>query len=433
MGKKRFPIFPLVGRTNVGKSTLFNAILKQRKAITHSTRGTTVDFIMAEVEYDGSKVILVDTPGVDRVSDFALLDRIIDKAYKVLLVVDVNEPSNFDFEILSYIRKRGKEVWLIVNKVDRENMIDDRFYEYGVSDVFFVSGVMRYNVRKLLERMTAFGKEDKDEDNSVIRVAIVGRFNAGKSSLLNRLLGYERVKVSEEPHTTRDVVEVDYAYDGMILRFMDTGGVVRKLKRYSRELIGISNIRTLSAISSADVVIHLISADVGLCEPDRKIMRYIEKEKKPVLLVISKWDIISEKDKSALHSLYNSIALRYPFKPEVVYISSKTGKGVHSLPMKLINLYHLNTSRIKTSLLNRVIEEAKKQNPSIFERLKIYYISQIGVAPISFFLATKRERLEAHYIKYIENFIRKRLNLSGVPISFTYSFKSEVSKSIKPL
>ncbi len=429
------PTFAIVGRPNVGKSTLFNKLIGQRISIVEDTPGVTRDRIFAEGEWLNKKFILIDTGGIEPKNDDIILEQMrrqaelaIDMADAIVFMVDVKSGlTSSDSDIASMLAKSGKPIVLVCNKVDNIGDVPMEFYEFynlGLDDPIAISSTHGLGTGDLLDKLFSFVdvRETDEEDDEAIKVAVIGKPNVGKSSLINKILGENRVIVSNIAGTTRDAIDTNYERDGQKYVFIDTAGM-RKRGKIDEAVERYSVIRSLAAVDRCDVVLIMIDAEEGVTEQDTKIAGYAHDQGKASIIVVNKWDLI-EKQTSTMETFRKRIqgGLSYMLYAPVLFISALTGSRIGKLfeLIKYVNNQH--AMRISTGVLNDVLNEAitKVQPPSDKgKRLKIMYITQASAKPPTFVLFVNDKKL-AHfsYIRYIENQIRNTFGLEGTPIRF---------------
>lgn len=429
------PIVAIVGRPNVGKSTLFNRIAGERISIVEDTPGVTRDRIYAEAEWLQYKFTLIDTGGIEPESDDMMLkfmhnqaELAIEAADVIIFVGDVKTGvTDADSQVANLLRRANKPVILAVNKVDnpaKQSMDVYEFYSLGLGDPIGISAGQMLGIGDMLDEVVKLFPEDNDsdEDDDTIRVAIVGKPNVGKSSLVNRILGEQRVIVSDVAGTTRDAIDSPYTYEGQKYVFVDTAGMRRQAK-IKENIEKYSVIRALSAVERADVIIVMINAQEGITDQDTKIAGIAHEAGKGVILAVNKWDAV-EKDNHTMSKFVKDIdsELKYmPYAPKI-FISALTGQRVSSL-FSLINTVHQNNCmRVSTGVLNDVLVEAVAMNQPPAEKgrqLKLYYMTQVSVKPPTFVLfVNDAELLHFSYKRYIENQLREAFGFSGTPIHF---------------
>lgn len=433
-------VVALVGRPNVGKSTIFNRLVGSKVAIIEDTPGVTRDRIYGNVKTDKYNFHLIDTGGID-VSDELFNDSIkiqaslaIDEADVVLFVVDGKESlTTNDYVIRDMLRKSKKDVILVINKIDsklyNEHLYD--FYELGFDNIVEVSGEHNLGFTTLMNAITKDFKEENYEDDETIKFSVIGRPNVGKSSLVNALLNEERVIVSNEAGTTRDAIDTVFTYHDEKFTVIDTAGMRKKGKVYET-IEKYSLLRTLKAIDRSDVCLVVIDAKEGIIEHDKHVAGYAKEAGKATILVVNKWDLIENKDeemKKFIKDIRNNFQF-IPYAP-IVFLSSLTKKRIHTLMPEVIKVYENSHKEIGTSLLNDVIRDAYNLNlPPTYKgkRLKIYFAHQVSVAPPTFDIQVNSKGLiHFSYERYLENKIRESFDLEGTPIVLQFKNKGEES------
>jgi hypothetical protein len=427
------PIVTLVGRTNVGKSTLFNRLVGKKKSITEDISGVTRDRIVDKVEWQGDEFLLVDTGGLDISNKEMMNQEIKSQVEKALLetdlilfVVDGKEGLNpYDDEIADVIRHYKKKVIVVVNKIDSHKIPDHiyDFYSLGFEDLDIISAEQSKGLGDLLDNICEnidFQAYENIEDET--RIAIIGKPNAGKSSLVNLLLDDNRMIVTNVAGTTRDAVDSYWVYNDKNYVLIDTAGLRRK-KKVKESIEFYANQRTFDAVDSAEIVLFLIDATVGVTEQDTKIAGYAHNQRKAIIIAVNKWDLV-EKENNTMKDMEKDIRnkLGFALYAPVIFISVLKNQRINSLldMIEIVdNNYH---TRISTGVLNSILQDAIMLNQTPQDkgkRLKIYYISQVGTAPPKFMLSVNdRELMHFSYMRYLENQIRKNYNLVGVPFSF---------------
>ncbi len=436
------PIVAVVGRPNVGKSTLFNRIAEERISIVEDTPGVTRDRIYAEAEWLNHKFTLIDTGGLEPESDDIILKQMytqaqiaIETADVILFVVDIKTGvTDADMQVANILRKANKPIVLAVNKMDdlrKYGMDIYEFYQLGIGEPFGVSAGQAIGLGDLLDEVVKnFPKEaEYDEEDDTIKVAIIGKPNVGKSSLINKILGEERVIVSDIAGTTRDAIDTPYEKDGQKYVFIDTAGM-RRQSKIKESIEKYSIIRAVAAVERADVCVLMINATEGITDQDTKIAGIAHEAGKPTIIVVNKWDLI-EKDNKTMNNFIKEIdkEFKYMSYAPKMFISALTGQRVHKL-FETINYCSQNsTRRISTGMLNDVLIEAMALNQPPAEKgrpLKIYYITQVSVKPPTFILfVNDTELLHFSYKRYIENQLRDAFGFNGTPIHFIARNKSE--------
>ncbi|HOO71897.1 MAG TPA: ribosome biogenesis GTPase Der [Spirochaetota bacterium] len=426
---QKLPVVSIVGRQNVGKSTLFNALIKEKKAIVDSFPGLTRDILSYEVHYQSVSFTLSDTPGLDLPGSSDLSEPILAnarthlmKSSVIILLLENPAPSSFDLDLTDYLRKLSVPVIIVVNKMDSgkelENMVN--FYETGYSDIVPISALNRFNLGLLLDKITELLPQKKTSAvEPDLNIAIVGRPNSGKSTLLNSFLGYERSVVSDIPGTTRDSVDEYFTFQKKIIRVIDTAGIRRKSK-ITENIEYYSLKRTIEAIERCDVVIHLLDANMGITENDKKISDEIIRAKKPIILAINKWDMV-EKDHKTFDHFRDKLVFKY-FRADdfpIISISAKNKQRIHRVLSIALDLKEKASKKISTPELNRIIERLQKSgnNPQIGQGIKILYAAPIKSIPPRFkFFVNKAELFRKDIIRYFEKTLQRELDLQGIPI-----------------
>lgn len=436
------PIVAIVGRPNVGKSTLFNKISGKRISIVEDTPGITRDRIYADAEWTGHEFTLIDTGGIEPAASDVILSQMrsqaslaVDMADVILFMVNTKDGvTASDSEVAAMLRKCGKPVLLVCNKVDTPGAPPPELYEFynlGIGEPHAVSSIHGLGVGDLLDEVVSYFPEDvqADNDEDVIKVAVIGKPNAGKSSLVNRILGEDRVIVSDIAGTTRDAIDSIHIHNGKKYLLIDTAGM-RKRGKIDENVERYSVIRALGAVERADVCLIMIDAAEGVTEQDTKIAGYAHEQGKASIIVVNKWDII-DKETNTMKNFAMRIKEGFNFMMYApsVFISAKTGQRVNDLFNMIDAAAAENAKRISTGLLNDVINDAiaMVQPPSDKgKRLKIYYATQASVKPPTFVLFVNNAEL-AHYsyIRYLENQLRAKFGFTGTPIKFIIREKTK--------
>lgn len=436
------PIVAIVGRPNVGKSMLFNKLAGSRISIVEDTPGVTRDRIYAPCTWLNHSFMLIDTGGIEPKSDDTILKQMkrqaeiaIDTADVIVFVVDVKTGlTSADSDVAAMLQKSGKPVVLVCNKSDNAGpmpMEAYEFYNLGLGDPFAVSAVNSLGLGDMLDAVCAHFPEDydKEEEDGTIKIAIVGKPNAGKSSLINKILGENRVIVSDIPGTTRDAIDVLAEVDGKKYVFTDTAGL-RKKGKINENIERYSAIRSLMAVDRSDVVVLLIDALEGVTEQDTKIAGYAHDKGKAIVVAVNKWDLPEkETNTMAQYKLRVKEGLNFMLYAPILFISAKTGMRIPQLFEKIAYVYEQNKMRVSTGVLNDVLNQAvlRVQPPSDKgKRLKIYYMTQATTQPPTFILFVNDKEL-AHfsYVRYIENQVRETFGLEGTPLKFIVREKNE--------
>lgn len=429
------PIVAIVGRPNVGKSTLFNKLIGKRLSIVDDTPGVTRDRIYSKCEWLGREFMLVDTGGIEPKSSDSILAQMrrqaeiaIDRACVIILVTDLRcGVTATDYDVASMLQKSGKPVILCVNKCDRLGEPSPEFYEFynlGLGDPVEVSSVHGYGTGDILDRVLECIPDDAlAEEEKSIRVAVIGKPNVGKSSLINRIAGEDRAIVSDIAGTTRDATDTEIENEWGRYVFVDTAGIRKKSKVYEN-IEHYSVLRSYMAVDESDVCVIIIDASVGFTEQDSKVAGYAHEQGKGCIVAVNKWDVV-EKDGGTMKKFTEELKLKLGFMDYVpfIFISAKTGQRVNKL-YELINLvYENNSMRITTGRLNEILAYAtsRVQPPSDKgKRLKIYYMTQPTSNPPSFVVFVNNQELfHFSYMRYLENQIRETLGgLEGTPVRF---------------
>ncbi len=437
------PLVAIVGRPNVGKSMLFNKLTGHRTSIVEDTPGVTRDRIYGECEWCGHHFSLVDTGGIEPDTDSDMLKFMrrqaqigIELADAVIMVTDVRAGvTAADQDVATMLRKAGKPVALAVNKCDSIGLTDPAVYEFyslGIGDLFELSAIHGHGTGDLLDWVVENipRTDEEEESDEVVRVAIVGKPNVGKSSLLNRILGEERVIVSDIAGTTRDAIDSAFENETGKYCFIDTAGMRRKSK-IDDQIEKYSNMRTVSAIDRADVCLILVDAGEGVTEQDTKIAGLVHEAGKAAVIVVNKWDAVEDKQTNTMRDKEAQIRrdLSYMTYAPVVFLSALTGQRVDKLFSVIQNVYRQNRSRITTGALNSVLADAmaRVQPPTDKgRRLKIYYMTQAGIQPPHFVIFCNDARLfHFSYQRYLENQIRQVFGLEGTPVRITIRQKGD--------
>lgn len=432
MGK---PIVAVVGRPNVGKSTLFNALAGERISIVDDTPGVTRDRIYCDVEWLDRKFTLIDTGGIEPDTDDLILNEMrtqaeiaIMSADVILFLTDVKTGlTDADRGVADMLRRSRKPIMLVVNKVDdfRKNSADIyEFYNLGLGDPVPISAISKLGIGDMLEKLVTYFPDDKgkDEDDDIPRIAIIGKPNVGKSSLINYLSGEKRAIVSDIPGTTRDAIDSKVRFNNKDYIFIDTAGLRRKSK--IKEVIErYSIVRAVSAVEKADAVILMIDGTQGVTEQDAKIAGIAHERGKGIIIAVNKWDAV-EKDDKTMKTMKDQIAGTLSFMPYavIIFISAKTGQRTGKIFETIDLVIENNTRRVPTGLLNEIVTEATAmQQPPMDKgkRLRIYYITQVSVKPPTFVIFVNYKYLmHFSYQRYLENRIRDAFGFEGTALHF---------------
>ena len=436
------PVVAIVGRPNVGKSTLFNALAGEMISIVKDTPGVTRDRIYADVTWLDKSFTLIDTGGIEPDSGDIILSQMreqaqiaIDTADVIVFITDVQQGLvDSDAKVADMLRRSQKPVVLVVNKVDsvQKYMMDVyEFYNLGIGEPIAISAANRTGIGDMLDEIVKEFPEDADtdEDDDIPKIAVVGKPNVGKSSLINKLLGEDRVIVSDIAGTTRDAVDAKVKWKDREYIFIDTAGLRRKGK-IKEELERYSVIRTVTAVERADVVVVVIDATEGVTEQDAKIAGIAHERGKGVVIAVNKWDAV-EKDDKTIYKHTNRIreVLAYMPYAELVFISAKSGQRLPRLFETIDAVIENQTLRIQTGVLNEILSEAvaMQQPPSDRgKRLKIFYMTQVGVKPPTFVIfVNDKQLMHFSYTRYIENRIRDAFGFRGTSLKFIIRERKE--------
>lgn len=436
------PVVAIVGRPNVGKSTLFNALAGEKIAIVKDTPGVTRDRIYADVNWLNRDFTLIDTGGIEPESSDIILSQMreqaqiaIDTADVIMFVTDVRQGLvDADSKVADMLRRSKKPVVLVVNKVDNyQKMLPDvyEFYNLGIGDPMPVSATERIGIGDMLDKVMEYFPEDtgEEEEDDRPRVAIVGKPNVGKSSIINKLLGENRLIVSDIAGTTRDAIDTNIKRGDREYVFIDTAGLRRKNK-IKEEIERYSIIRTVTAVERADVVLMMIDATEGVTEQDAKIAGIAHERGKGIIIVVNKWDAIEKNDKT-VKEFEHQIRLTLSFMPyaEIMYVSALTGQRLPKLFDMIDMVIESQTLRVSTGVLNEIMTEAvaMQQPPSDKgKRLRLYYITQVAVKPPTFVIfINDKELTHFSYTRYLENKIREAFGFRGTSLRFIYRERKE--------
>ena len=428
------PLIAIVGRPNVGKSTLFNRLIGQRKAIVEGTPGVTRDRNYGKCEWRGKNILVVDTGGLEPYSNDEILTQMrrqiniaIEQANVIVFVTDLKAGvTSADLEIAEILQKTNKPVLVAVNKCDSLGATDPSFYEFynlGLSNLIEISAVHGHGIGDLLDaafEKIEFGVESTEEENNTLKVAVVGKPNVGKSSLINAITKEERLIVSSIAGTTRDSIDTLVKNSHGSFIFVDTAGI-RKKSKVEEDVEYYSVVRAFRAIESADVCIVMLDAETGFTEQDSKIAGFAHQNGKATIIVVNKWDKI-EKDTGTLENYKKELKANFAFMSyaPIIFISVKTGQRIDKLFEEINFVAQQNNTRITTSTLNVMLAEAtaRVQPPTDKgKRLKVYYITQIATKPPTFVIFTNSlELFHFSYKRYLENQIRTTFGLNATPI-----------------
>lgn len=436
------PIVAIVGRPNVGKSTLFNALAGERISIVKDTPGVTRDRIYAEVTWLDKTFTMIDTGGIEPESKDVILSQMreqaqiaIDTADVIVFMTDVKQGLvDADAKVADMLRRSNKPVVLVVNKVDsfQKFMMDTyEFYNLGIGEPVSISAASMLGLGDMLEKVVAHFDEHagEEEESNIPKIAVVGKPNVGKSSLINKILGENRVIVSNVAGTTRDAIDTLVEYNGKEYTFIDTAGLRRKNK-IKEELERYSIIRTVTAVERADVVVMMIDATEGVTEQDAKIAGIAHDRGKGVVIAVNKWDAIEKNDKT-IYKFTNKVRETLSYMPyaEIMFISAQTGQRIPKLFETIDMVLENQTLRIQTGVLNEIVTEAiaMQQPPSDKgKRLKIFYTTQVAVKPPTFVIfVNDKELMHFSYTRYLENKIREAFGFKGTSLKFIIRERKE--------
>ncbi len=423
------PLIAIVGRPNVGKSTFFNKVVGRKISITEDKPGVTRDRLYADAEWRGRVFSLVDTGGIELKSDDIMWKHIkkqaevaIETANVILFFVDGREGlTTSDYDVADMLRKSKKPVILVVNKIDEysEEKVFE-FYSLGLGEPYPVSSEHGKGIGDVLDECVSYFEKNEGEEDDSLKIAVVGKPNAGKSSIVNRLLGFERSIVTDIAGTTRDAIDTRFTYDGRNYTIIDTAGI-RKKAKVEDDIEYYSVMRAFDAVRRADVCLLIVDSTEGLTEQDTKIIGYVHEQGKPSVIVMNKWDLI-EKDTNTINKFEDKLKedLKFMDYYRSVYVSAKTGQRAEKI-LKEVDIAYSNAHmRIPTGILNDLILDTVRANepPSYNgKRLKVYYSSQVAVAPPTFVLfVNSSDLMHFSYERFLENSIRKAFDFSGTPI-----------------
>ncbi|MBP3656912.1 MAG: ribosome biogenesis GTPase Der [Clostridia bacterium] len=437
------PLVAVVGRPNVGKSTFFNKIAGRRISIVEDTPGVTRDRIYADCEWLNHKFTLIDTGGIEPRTDDILLKQMrrqaevaIDTCDVILFFTDGRTGMTADDQdVATMLRRSHKPVILVVNKVDHQEMSDTiyDFYGLGLGQPFAISSTNMLGLGDLLDELVAHFPADADtsaEEEQTINIAVVGRPNVGKSSLVNRILGQERSMVSDIAGTTRDAIDTAFVRDGQRYNIIDTAGIRRKRAIEEESIERYSIVRALAAVRRCDVALIVINAEDGVTEQDTKVAGYVHEEGKACVIIVNKWDAI-EKETGTMEAYRKEVIEKLKFMDyaPVLFISALTGQRVVKVLDSVKAVYEQTSRRITTGLLNDILGDATAAlQPPISggRRLKIYYATQQSVCPPTFvFFVNNEELMHFAYQRYLENQFRKSFGFEGTPIHFILREKNQ--------
>ena len=442
-GNMANPLVAIVGRPNVGKSTLFNKIAGRRLSITENRPGVTRDRLYADAVWQGKHFTVIDTGGIELKSDDTMWREIlrqaelaVEMAQVIVFLMDGREEiSSSDYEVAEKLRRSGKPVLLAVNKIDHfshDKLFD--FYALGLGEPFPVSAEHSQGVGDLLDAVVQQFPEGEEEAGERLKIALVGKPNAGKSSLTNRLLGFERTIVTDIAGTTRDAIDTPFQYNGEAYTLIDTAGIRRK-KNVTDDVEYYSVVRALDAVRRADVCLLVVDSSEGLTEQDVKIAGYVHEQGKPSVIVMNKWDLIEKDTRTVLRfeqKLKEDLKFMDYFKS--VYVSAQTGQRTEKLLTLAREVFAHANFRVKTGTLNDLLLDAVRANePASYNgrRLKVYFATQPSVCPPTFVLSCNDAQLmHFSYKRYLENVLRRTFDFSGTPVRILARTRGENAETV---
>ena len=434
------PLVAIVGRPNVGKSTFFNYIVGKRISIVDPTPGVTRDRVYADAEWCGHKFTLVDTGGLDSASEdifqkniFMQAEIAVELADVVIFIVDGNAGvTRNDEEVASFLRKSRKPIVLAVNKLDTFDVQKTYdFYSLCLGEPYPMSTLQAKGLGEILDEVVKhFPEPTSVEEDKSIKIAVVGRPNAGKSSIVNRILGEDRVVVSDVAGTTRDAIDSNFKYNGKDYTIIDTAGLRRKRAVENESIESYSVIRSMDAIKRADIVLIVFNASEEISEQDVRIAGYVHEENKPSIIIMNKWDLVEKDDKTILRYQKDlDEKLKFMSYFRTLYIYALTGKRFNEIMPEVEKVMENNSRRIPTGALNEIIQSAIIANEPPFrkgKRLKIKYITQADTNPPTFVLFVNDGTIIHYsYLRYLENYLRNSVDFSGTPIKLVVKSREE--------
>lgn len=434
------PLVAVVGRPNVGKSTFFNVVIGRRVSIVEDTPGVTRDRIYAEAEWCGRSFAMIDTGGIEPNTSDVILSQMrqqaqiaMDTSDVILFMVDGKEGmTNADAEVANMLRRTGKPVIVVVNKIDNPKKMEDSvydFYEFGLGNVFAISAANMLGIGDLLDELVANFPPGKTAEDENTKIAVIGKPNVGKSSIINKLVGENRVIVSDIAGTTRDSIDTPFKWNGEMFTLIDTAGIRRKNK-VKEDIEKFSVIRAVAAIERCDVCILMLDAKEGVTEQDKRIAGIAHEAGKGLMVVVNKWDLI-EKDNHTMTEFEKDIKDELPFMSyaPILFISVLTGQRISKVMEEAKAISEIRAMRVSTGQLNTLIADAMMMQPPPSDKgkhLKIYYATQVAVKPPLFsFQINKRDLMHFSYARYLENKIRAAYGFKGTSIKFVFREKGE--------
>lgn len=428
----------IIGRPNVGKSTLFNRISQSKKAIVEDFSGVTRDRLYEKVEYQDKSFRLIDTGGITLEngsfnSDIKLQAEIaIDESQIILFVVDGRSCVTQEDEMVANIlRRSGKDVVIVCNKVDN-NGIADNIYEYyslGFETIIPVSAEHGNGVYDVLEYIYPSIPDEEEEDDSTINFCLIGRPNVGKSSMFNAIVGDERSIVSDIEGTTRDAIDTEFSYEDVNFKMIDTAGIRKRGKVYEK-IEKYSVLRALKAIDNSDVVLWVVDAERGIVEQDKRVLGYALEDRKPVIVIVNKWDtVVKETNTQKLYEQQMKAKMPFIADSHFIFCSAKTKRGIKNIYPAIIDIYNKYTREFSTSQVNNVLNDAimSKVPPSYKGKpIRIYYATQIATKPPRFlFFVNNKDILHFSYKRYLENYFKHAFGLEGIKLKFQFKNRDE--------
>lgn len=430
----------IVGRPNVGKSTFFNKMAGDRIAIVQAVPGVTRDRILATAEWCGHSFTMIDTGGIEPLSADPMQSYIrqqaqvaIETSDVIIFMVDGRQGLTADdYDVADLLRRSAKPVVIAVNKLDRHDpSATYEFYALGLGEVFGISAEQSLGIGDMLDEVVKYLPDsDSEEETDAIKVAVVGKPNAGKSSLVNKLLGQERVIVSDVAGTTRDCIDTPVKVGDQNYILIDTAGLRRKRGVETGSVEAVSAIKAMRAIESADVVLILVDASEGLSEQDVRVAGYVHESGRPSIIVVNKWDLV-EKDTHTIEEYKQTLDESFKFMDyyKSLFISAKTGQRLNKIWDLVQEVYNTSNKRIPTGQLNEIVADAVAlTEPPTFsgKRLKIYYATQVGIKPPTFvFFVNDATLMHFSYLRYLENTLRRTVDFTGTPIKLEVRSRSE--------
>ena len=435
------PVVAVVGRPNVGKSTFFNRVVGRRVSIVEDTPGVTRDRIYAEAEWCGTHFALIDTGGIEPNTSDVILAQMREQAEIAMETADViifmvdgkDGLTHADEEVAVMLRRTGKPVFVVANKIDNPKNLPDHFYDFyelGIGEVFAISAANMLGLGDVLDEVVKnFPDGEATDDEDITKIAVIGKPNVGKSSIINKLVGENRVIVSNIAGTTRDSIDTPFTWEGEDFILIDTAGIRRKSKVHEN-IEKYSVVRAVAAIERCDVCLLMIDASEGVTEQDKKIAGIAHESGKGLMVVVNKWDLI-EKETNTMRDYEKEIRKELPFMSyaPMVFISVMTGQRVDNVMVMAKSIAETRAMRVPTGQLNSLITDAMMLQPPPSDKgkhLKVYYATQVGVKPPLFsFQINKRELFHFSYARYIENKIRDAYGFQGTSIKFVFREKGE--------